>query len=123
MTNREFFNAVINTENVAEDIKAYAEAAIAKMDATNEARKNKPSKKDQEKEQADAEIRKQIFDTLTDEFQTETDIAAAVGVTGPKARAELRKLVEAGTVEKGDIKVPKKGTVKGYTKVAVATEA
>jgi Fic family protein len=124
MTNREFFTAVINTENVAEDIKAYAEAAIAKMDATNEARKNKPSKKDQEKEQADAEIRKQIFDTLTDEFQTEADIAAAVGVTGPKARAELRKLVEEGTVEKGEIKVPKKGTVKGYAKVAVeVTEA
>ena len=45
MTNREFLTAIINIENIAEDIKAEAEAKLAKLDATNEARKNKPSKK------------------------------------------------------------------------------
>jgi hypothetical protein len=120
MTNREFFTAVINTENVAEDIKAYAEAAIAKMDATNEARKNKPSKAAIE----NAPLLEQIYnEVLTGEAQIASAVAEAIGVSVQKANSLLRTLVAEGKAEVTDVKVPKKGTVKGYTKVAVATEA
>lgn len=120
MTNREFFNAVINTENVAEDVKAYAEAAIAKMDATNEARKNKPSKAAIE----NAPLLEQIYnEVLTGEAQIASAVAEAIGVSVQKANSLLRTLVAEGKAEATDVKVPKKGTVKGYTKVAVeATE-
>ena len=120
MTNREFFTAVINTENVAEDIKAYAEAAIAKMDATNEARKNKPSKAAIE----NAPLLEQIYnEVLTNEAQIASAVAEAIGVSVQKANSLLRTLVAEGKANVEDIKVPKKGTVKGYTKaVAEAAE-
>lgn len=120
MTNREFFTAVINTENVAEDIKAYAEAAIAKMDATNEARKNKPSKAAIE----NAPLLEQIYnEVLTGEAQIASAVAEAIGVSVQKANSLLRTLVAEGKAEVTDVKVPKKGTVKGYTKaVAEAVE-
>ena len=115
MTNREFLTAIANDETIAETLREYASAALTKMDEANEKKKNrKPSAKDLEKAKADEAIRESILATLTSEFQTEADIAEVVGVTGPKARAELRKLVEAGTVEKGDLNVPKKGKCKGY---------
>ena len=118
MTNREFFNAVINTENIAEDVKAYAEAAIAKMDATNEARKNKPSKAAIE----NAPLLEQIYnDILCGEAITASGVAEAIGVSVQKANSLLRTLVAEGKAEAEDIKVPKKGTVKGYTKVVAET--
>ena len=118
MTNREFFNAVINTENVAEDIKAYAEAAIAKMDATNEARKNKPSKAAIE----NAPLLEQIYnEVLTNEAQIASAVAEAIGVSVQKANSLLRTLVAEGKAEVTEVKVPKKGTVKGYTKVVTET--
>jgi hypothetical protein len=114
MTNREFLTNIANGTMTQAEID-FAAAAIVKLDEANEKRKNKkPSAKDLEKAKADEAIRESILATLTSEFQTEGDIAEAVGVTGPKARAELRKLVEAGTVEKGDLNVPKKGKCKGY---------
>lgn len=118
MTNREFFNAVINTENVAEDIKAYAEAAIAKMDATNEARKNKPSKAAIE----NAPLLEQIYnEVLTNEAQIASAVAEAIGVSVQKANSLLRTLVAEGKAEAIDVKVPKRGVVKGYTKVVTET--
>ena len=126
MTNREFYTNIANG-NVTEAEKEFALAAIAKLDETNEKRKNKTSPKEAEKAAADAVIRENVFNVLTADPQTEGDIAAQVGVTGAKARAELRKLVDEGRVAKADIKVPKKGTCKGYfisaTDVAENAEA
>ena len=113
MTNREFYTNIANG-TITEAEKEFALAAIAKMDATNEARKNKTSPKDAEKAAADAAVRESIFALLTAEPQTASDLGAQVGVSTPKATAELRKLVAEGRVEKTDVKVPKKGTVKGY---------
>lgn len=118
MTNREFFTNIANG-TITEAEKEHALAAIAKLDETNEKRKNKTSPKEAEKAAADAVIRDAIYATLTDAPQLEADIAAAVGVSGAKARAELRKLVDAGMVAKTDVKVPKKGVCKGYS-LAVA---
>lgn len=122
MTNREFFAAVINA-NVSDEVTAHAQAAVAKLDAALDARKNKVSPKDAEKAAADAVIRESIFAVVTETVQTEADIAVAVGVTGPKARAELRKLVAEGRVVSTDVKVPGKGKCKGYMLPAVEAEA
>ena len=113
MTNREFYTNIANG-NVTEAEKEFALAAIAKMDETNEKRKNKTSPKEAEKAAADAKVREEIFALITADPQTAADLGAQVGVSTPKATAELRKLVNDGRVSKTDIKVPKKGTCKGY---------
>ena len=112
MTNREFLTAVANLENVAEDIKAYAEERLAKLDATNEARKNKPSKKATE----NAPIMEQIAtEVLGTEAMTAASVAEAVGISVQKASALLRALVAEGKAVAADSKVPGKGTCKVYT--------
>ena len=126
MTNREFYTNIANG-TITEAEKEFALAAIAKMDATNEARKNKTSPKDAEKAAADAVVRENIFALLTAVPQTASDLGAQVGVSTPKATAELRKLVADERVCKADISVPKKGKCKGYflpaTDVAEDAEA
>ena len=114
MTNREFYTNVANG-NITDEVIAHASAAITKLDNALEARKNKTSPKEAEKAAADAVIRETILSVITTEVQLEADIAAQAGVTPAKARAELRKLVEANLVVKSDVKVPKKGTCKGYS--------
>ena len=111
MTNREFLTAVAAIENVPADIKEHAEAAIAKMDATNEARKNKPSKKATE----NAPIMEQIVnEILTSEAQTASAIAEAAGISVQKASALLRQLVADGKATVTEVKVPKRGVQKAY---------
>ena len=113
MTNREFFTNIANG-TITETEKEFALAAIAKLDATNEKRKNKTSPKDAEKAAADAVVREQIVAVLTSDPQTAADLAVAVGISTQKASAQLRKLVADGAAVASDIKVPKKGTCKGY---------
>ena len=124
MTNREFYTNIANG-NVTEAEKEFALAAIAKMDETNEKRKNKTSPKEAEKAAADEKVREEIFALITADPQTAADLGAKVGVSTPKATAELRKLVGDGRVAKTDISVPKKGKCKGYflTPTAVETDA
>lgn len=118
MTNREFLNAVSACENCSEEVREYAKAAIAKLDATNEARKNKPSKKATE----NAPILEQIYgEILTNEAQTAAAVAEAAGISVQKANALLRQLVDAEKATVEDVKVPKKGTVKAYTKAVAET--
>ena len=123
MTNREFFTNIANG-TITETEKEFALAAIAKLDATNEKRKNKTSPKDAEKAAADAAVRESIVAVLTSDPQTAADLAVAVGISTQKASAQLRKLVADGAVVASDIKVPKKGTCKGYAlATAEATDA
>lgn len=118
MTTREFLTAVAAIENVPTEIKEHAEAAIAKLDATNEARKNKPSKTAIE----NAPIMDQIYnEVLTGEAVTASVVAEAIGVSPQKATALLRALVADGRAEATEVKVPKKGTQKAYTKVVAET--
>lgn len=120
MTNREFYTFVANG-TINEDVIAHASAAIEKLDNALEARKNKVSPKEAEKAAADAVIRETIFSVITNEVQLEADIAVKAGVTPAKARAELRKLVAANLVVKTDVKVPKRGVVKGYALASTET--
>ena len=113
MTNREFLIAVSACEACSEEVREHATNAIAKMDATNEARKNKPSKKATE----NAPIVEQIVnEILTSEAQTASTIAEAAGISTQKASALLRQIVAEGKATVADAKMPKKGTVKVYAK-------
>ena len=111
MTQREFYNAIINGTINDEVIEA-AKAAIAKMDATNEKRRNTPSKTMIENEPLLNQIKTEI---LTNEGKTASDVAEILGVKVQKASALLRALVAEGVARVEDVKVPKKGTQKAYT--------
>ena len=112
MTNREFLNAIANLEAAPEELKAEAAVRIAKMDATNEARKNKPSKKSEE----NAPIMNQIAtEILTVEAQTASAIAETAGISVQKASALLRQLVADGKATVTEVKVPKRGVQKAYS--------
>ena len=114
MTNREFLNAIANDETLATEIRDHATAEIAKMDAANEKRKNKVSKKAEE----NAPLIAQIVDTiLGTEAKTASDVAAELGVSVQKASSLLRTIVANGQAVATDVKIPKKGTQKAYTKV------
>ena len=113
MTNREFFTNIANG-NITEAEKEFALAAIAKLDAALEARKNKPSKKATE----NAPVLETLTGILTTEPQVASDIATAAGISTQKASALLRQLVAAGVAVASEVKVPKRGTVKAYALAA-----
>lgn len=121
MTNREFYTAVIAIENAPADIVEFAKAAIVKMDETNAKRKEKAKESDKGSKWAEenAELIEQAYVALGTETKTAAEIGEALGISTNKATPVLKYLVanERATVE--DIKVPKKGTVKAYTAVAV----
>ena len=120
MTNREFLTAIANMENISEELKAEATARIEKLDATNEARKNKPSKKAKE----NAPIMEQIAnEILTSEAQTASTVAEAAGISVQKANALLRALVAEGRATVTDVKIPKRGVQKAYTKADADADA
>ena len=114
MTNREFLTAV-STNAITEEVIAHATEAIAKLDAANEKRKNKPSKT----AEANAPIVEAITGILTAEPQIASDIATAVGISTQKASALLRQLVASGVAVQSEVKAPKKGVVKAYALATV----
>lgn len=107
MTNREFFNAIVNG-TLNEEVIAHAQSSIEKLDARNAARKDKPSKKSVENEP----IKEAIKSLLTDEPMTASEIAEKVEISTQKASALLRQ-IEGLTVT--EVKVKGKGRVKGYS--------
>lgn len=113
MTNREFFTAIANGTMNDETI-AHATEALAKMDAANEKRKNKPSKT----AIANEPIIENIMGVLTAEPSTASEVAVAVGISTQKASSLLRTLADKGVIARSETKMPKKGTVKTYALVA-----
>lgn len=111
MTNREFYNAII-TAAINDEVTEYAKAQIAKLDATNEKRRNTPSKT----QEANAPLMDQIVTSiLTAEPKTASDVAGELGVSVQKASALLRAVVANGKAVAQDVKVAKKGVQKAYT--------
>ena len=115
MTNREFYQAVINA-NINDELTAFATASIEKLDHTNSLRKDVTAKKAQEKEAERAPIRDAIMAVMTTEPKTATTLIEEAGVEiKPQAIPSLLKdLVESGTVVKNDVKVTGKGKQRGY---------
>lgn len=109
MTNREFFENIING-TINEDIVAHAKDAIAKMDARNAKRSATPSKT----AVANAPLIERIKEILTDTPQTAGEIAGQIEVSVQKASALCRQIVANGDAQVTEVKVPKKGKQKGY---------
>jgi DNA-binding transcriptional regulator GbsR (MarR family) len=107
MTNREMLTAIVNGE-LNEEVIEKAKEEIAKLDARNANRKNKPSKTQIE----NAPIIEKIAELLTDTPMRASEIADALGISTPKASA-LAKKVEGVVIT--DVKVKGKGVQKGYS--------
>lgn len=111
MTNREFYNAIING-TMNDEIKAHAVAEIEKLDRRNASRANRPTKAQLENEP----IKEKILELLDGkEATTASVIAEGLEISVQKASALCRQMVEAGKLKVEEIKVPKKGKQKAYS--------
>jgi len=106
MTQRDFYTAVINA-NVSEELTTFATEAIAKLDARNAKRAEKPSKA----QIANEPIIKAISEVLTSEPMLASKIAELCEISTQKASALVKKVEGVQSV---DVKVKGKGTQKGY---------
>ena len=106
MTNREFYNAVINA-NINEEMTSFATDAIAKLDERNAKRASKESKT----QIANKPIIEAISRVLTDEPMLASKIAELCEISTQKASALVKKVEGVQSV---DVKVKGKGTQKGY---------
>ena len=110
MTKRDFY-VFVSEGTINDEVIEKANELIEKLDAENEKRKNRVSKKALENEP----IKDAIVAVLTSEPKTATVIGEEVEISTQKASALLRQLVEAGKANKVDVKVKGKGVQKGYT--------
>lgn len=117
MTNRDFYTAILNA-NVEDELKAFAQDALQKLDHTNELRRAHMAEKNAEKEAARGPIREAILECVTAEPKTATMLIAEAGVEiKPQAIPSLlRGLVEDGTLTKVPVKIKGKGTQVGYAR-------
>ena len=128
MTTRELYNATINAlrdynTDEANDLIAEFEAAIAKMDSQAEGRRAKQAEKAAEKQAAKAPIRDALLEVMGDAETPKTasmlieDAGLTESVKPASVPSLMRPLVEAGIVGKVDVKIPGKGTQRGYVKL------
>lgn len=112
MTQREFYNAIVNAD-VATEIKDFATAAIAKLDARNEARKTKVSPK----KEANEALKAKIVETAEANVQyTSATIGADFDISTAKAAQLMTQLVKEGKFVKTEVKIKGKGKVNAYVK-------
>ena len=124
MTNREMYTNTINYLHGADDVDtaeliAAFENALARMDATNEKRKVKAAEKAAEKQAEKAPIREALLGVMGDAEHpmTASMLIEAAGLEDVKPASVpslMKPYVEDGTVLKTDVKVPGKGTQRGY---------
>ena len=118
MTKREFLIAIVelSTEGtISSELGDFAEEEIAKLDAALAKRKEKVSAKAAE----NAPLMDKIYEDILkeDEVVTATVVGELMEVSTQKASALLRKMVDERRATAEDVKIPKKGTQKGYKKV------
>lgn len=119
MTQREFLNKVIATNGIADDVKAEAEALIAKLDNKNEQRKGKQTKVQKENEP----IAKAIVEYLTDKGAVlGVDIATALNLSTNKVNGVAGTLWKEGVLVKGKAKVKGKGEMTTYALAVVTAD-
>ena len=119
MTKREFLNTIATAENLPAELIEFAAHELEVMNASNEKSRAKAAEKRAAKDAEKEPIRNAIMDVMTNEPQTATMLIEAAGLTEtvkPQSIPSLLKpFVEAGTLEKVDVKIEgKKGTQKGY---------
>lgn len=111
MTKREFLTKV-STGEMNDEVMEFAAAEIAKMDAANDKRKEKTSKKAEENQPLVDRI---VNEILGDEPVTATDVAGILEVSVQKASQLCRVAVAQGKAIQTDVKIPKKGNMKAYS--------
>ena len=120
MTNREFFVQISAIDTISAELREFAVDAIAKLDHTNETRKAKKAEKAAEKQLLKAPVRNALFEALSEEPKTATELCAAVApefeVKPASIPSLMRLFVENGSCVKVDVKVPGKGTQRGYVR-------
>jgi hypothetical protein len=110
MTNRELYNAIINN-TITADVVAKAREEIAKLDARNLAKAEKPNKKQTENEP----IAKAIVEYLTDKGEVlGVDLATALNLSTNKLNGVAGNLWKEGVLVKGKAKVKGKGEMTTY---------
>ena len=126
MTNREMYTNTINYLRGADDVDtaeliAAFENALARMDATNEKRKAASALKAAERQAEKEPIREALLAVMGGEDAPMTASmlieAAELDIKPASVPSLMRPLVEAGRVVKVDMKIPGKGTQRGYAKV------
>lgn len=130
MTKREIYEAIINnatftltdTEVTVEDIIALAEKELETLNKRNAKARERAEQKRKDSDELGEFIYNEI---LTDEFQPIAAILTQINTDEPlsasKIVARMKKLIEAGKVEKSEIKVNtddgKTKNVMGYKRV------
>lgn len=111
MTNREFYTAIAQGA-INDELIAFAQEAIVKMDERNAKRRSKPSKTSIE----NASIKESIMEFISNrnEFCIAGAIAEAFEISTQKASALCQQLVYDGKLVEKDVKVPKQGKRKAY---------
>lgn len=112
MTNREFYQAIVEGATVTAELATFAAEQVEKLDKRNEKRAATPSKTAIANEPIKAKIVEFLKDKDTPIIAP--TIATEVGITTQKASALARQLVEEGKLVVTDVKVAKKGKLKGY---------
>ena len=115
MTNREFLSAIAERKEMTDELVEFAKKEIEKMDNANAKRRNTPSKKAIENEPLLAKIETEL---LSETGITAAEVAAVLETSVQKASSLLRTLVANGKANVSDVKVPKRGVQKSYTRVA-----
>lgn len=111
MTNREFYNAIINGK-VTADIVAKATEELSKLDAKNAKRASDKSAK---RVVEFTPIEDSILEILSDgQIRITSEIASMLSLNPSKVSPRCKALVEKGKVSEVDVKVPKVGMRKGY---------
>ena len=122
MKTREFYSKIAALTNIDAELVEFATDAIEKMDSQNDARRAKAAEKAAEKQAAKAPIRDALFEVMgdADEPKTASMLIEYAGLSDSVKPASvpslLRPLVECGMVLKVDVKIPGKGTQRGYIK-------
>lgn len=106
MTNRDFYTAIINAENLPAELVEKATELLSKLDTTNEKRKSAETK--EKKEAADRRDRVRLFfETNPHEICTRDNIAAQLSITPGQVTAACKALIEVGYLTKSETKVDK----------------
>lgn len=115
MTKKEYFEAIIKvlSEDNHTDLINFCQDQIVLLDNKSKKAKEKAAEK---KANGDA-LRQLVQDTLTQEYQTISEIYSKIGnqeqYSKAKVTSRLTQLVKAGLADKTDIKTENR-TVKGY---------
>lgn len=120
MTTRELYEAIANGTEITEEMRAAATNLIEKAEAQAATRRIKSAEKAAAKQAEKAPIRDALFEVMGDANNPMTASMliemANLDIKPASVPSLLRPLVETGMVLKVDVKIPGKGTQRGYIK-------